>query len=200
MQNSGDPRDFDIFIREGEQRMFWRHTNHGITVNGDVLRWQYEGHDRERKFGEIVSVHLSSSHVARHGDVYNCQVRFRDGDNLILYSTTDMGLPDDARALSYREFILALHAALAKSGESGIRFRAGMSEGKHTFFMVTAIAAALMFVVLPVGLFLILETSWHVLGLIVAGAGLMWPLWKHWQNNHPRDYAPDDLPCELIPG
>lgn len=192
-------REFDIFIREGERMMFWRHANHGISLWADGLTWEYDGQGRKRKFDEIFSVHLASAHVARHGDVYNCRIRFRDGDALNFYSTTDMGLPDEARAAAYGDFMRALHGQLAKSGAKDISYRAGMTEGKQTLLMITLVIASLLFVVLPVGLLLFVETSWHVLGLTLAGAGLTWPLWTHWQNNHPRDYAPDDLPHELLP-
>lgn len=192
-------REFDLFLREDESHFFWRLKNHGILVWGDGLSWEYEGQPRKRKFIDIFSVHLSSGHVARHGDIYTCQIRFRDGDLLTVQASTDMGLPDEARTAAYGEFVRTLHAQLATTGAKDISYRAGMSEGKRVFGYAVLVIATLLFVALPVGIFLFLESSFHVLFLVIAGAGLAWPIWKHMEKNTPREYSPDDLPYDLIP-
>lgn len=197
--NKPAAREFDLLLREDDSSFFWRLKNHGISVWGDGLTWQYEGQERKRKFADFFSVHLSSGHVARHGDIYTCQIRFRDGDLLTVQASTDMGLPDEARTTAYGDFVRTLHGQLTKSGVKDISYRAGMSEGKKVFGYSVLVIAGLFLVVLPVGLFLFLETSLHVFFLVLAGAGLAWPVWKHMEKNAPRDYSPDDLPLELVP-
>jgi hypothetical protein len=199
MNQTEQAREFDLYLREGQSRFFWRLKNHGISVSGDGLTWEFDGYPRKRKFAEILFVHLSSGHVARHGEFYACQIVFRDGGSLTVQSTTDMGLPDDGRAPVYGDFVRTLHEQIARSGAKDIGFRAGMSASKRNFAVAVLAVAALFFIVLPLGIFFFLEASWHVLGLLAAGAGLVWPVWKQIEANSPRDYAPDDLPHELVP-
>ncbi len=192
--------DYDIFIREGEVGMYWRHSDRGLSISDAGLRWSIEGRDRTEKLGDIESVHLMSAHVAKSGNVFNCIIRFKWGQPLILYSTNDWGSPDEERELVYRAAILDLHQRLAKSGNKDIVYRAGMTSGRHRLLLAVTIIATLLFGVLPLGLFLFVETSFHVFGVTAAGIAFIWPLWGQWQNNEPRTYFPDDLPYELIPG
>jgi hypothetical protein len=101
--------------------------------------------------------------------------------------------------MAYRAAMLDLHGRLAKAGLPDIRYHAGMTGGRHGLLLAVLVVATLLFGVVPVGIFLFLETSWHVLGIVAAGIGFIWPLWSQWHNNHPREYSPDDLPYELIP-
>jgi hypothetical protein len=191
--------DYDVFIREGEVSMYWRHTERGVVISNEGLLWSIEGEQRRYKFSEIESLNLMSTHVARSGDVYTCHIRFRQGPPLNLYSTDDYGSPSETHAVAYRAAMIDLHQRLAKAAVPDIRYHAGMTSGRHGFLLAALIVATLLFGVLPVGIFLFLETSWHVLGLVGAGIGFIWPLWSQWQNNHPREYSPSDLPYELIP-
>jgi hypothetical protein len=38
----------------------------------------------------------------------------------------------------------------------------------------------------------------QVLGVLAAGTFFCWPLWRVWDNNRPREYAPHDLPENLL--
>lgn len=199
MNKPAAAREFDLFLRDGQKRFFWKLANHGIAVWGDGLSWEYDGETRRKKFSEISAVHLSSGNVAREGVFYACQITFDDGTSLVVQSTTDMGLPDDEKAAIYGDFVRTLHSQLEKSGAKDISYRAGMSEGKHAFAVGTLVVAGLLFVALPVGLFIFLEASWHVLGIIAAGVGLVWPVWKQIETNAPHEYTADNLPAELVP-
>lgn len=191
--------DYDVFLREGEVGMYWRHTERGVVISDEGLLWSIEGEQRRTKFSEIESIHLMSAHMPKSGNVYTCHIRFQQGPPLSLYSTDDYGRPDETHETAYRYAMLDLHARLAKAALPQIRYQAGMTGGRHGFLLATLIVATLLFGVLPVGIFLFLETSWHTLGIVAAGIGLIWPLWSQWNNNHPRGYAPDDLPYDLIP-
>lgn len=192
--------DYDLYIREGEIGMYWRHTDRGLVISDDGLLFSIEGRQRRYEFSEIESVHLMSAHMAKSGDVFTCQIRFHQGPQLNLYSTDDYGRPDETHEIAYRTAMIDLHARLAKAGLPQIRYQAGMTSGRHGFLLATLIVATLLFGVLPVGILLFLETSWHALGIAGAGIAFIWPLWSQWNNNHPREYRPDDLPYELIPG
>lgn len=200
-QETTRPRsaDYDVFIREGEVGMYWRHTERGVVISDEGLLWSIEGAQMRRKFSDIESVHLASAHIAKNGNVYNCLIRFRRGEPLILYSTAEYGHPDEVHETAYRAAVLDLHGRLAKANLPNIRYQAGMTSGRHAFLLAVTIIATLFFGVLPLGMFLFLETSWHVLGVTATGIAFIWPLWGQWQNNTPREYRPDDLPYELIP-
>ncbi|MDT3683460.1 MAG: hypothetical protein RO009_00255 [Pseudorhodoplanes sp.] len=56
-------RHYALVLREGASRFYWKLDNEGVTISGDLLRWEHDGATRERHFREIASVHLQLGHA-----------------------------------------------------------------------------------------------------------------------------------------
>src|SRR5690606_21560247 len=120
------------------------------------------------------------------------------GEPVAIYRMSASGLPDAAREPPYRAFIQGLHARLSAPPFAGVRFNAGASAGKALGMKITLGVAAAFFVTLPLVLLLVIP-SFYVLGILIAGGALVWPLWNAMKANEPRSYSPRDLPHELLP-
>lgn len=187
------------FVLEG-QRFFWRNPNVGVTLTDagrdSAIAWQSEGRDGSGLWTDIVSVTMSSRTAGK--DAINlCRIAFRGGRTITLTDAGADGLVDEARTPVYRDFLRALHARLAQAPAGTIAFKAGFSEGRYKALQVLFAIAALFFVGTPVVLLFIVR-KWQVLGVLVAGAFFVWPLWKVVENNRPRSYDPRKPPGELM--
>ena len=129
--------------------------------------------------------------------VNNCRIGFRDGRALTVSDAGASGQVDHERTPLYRDFIRALHIRLAQAPAGTISFNAGVSEGRHRAMLVILVIAALFFVGTPLVLLFIVR-DWRVLGVLVAGAGFVWPFWKIVEHNRPRSYDPRHPPGELM--
>jgi hypothetical protein len=189
---------YPLLLREGGGRFFFRLRNQGVRLTQDALAWVHDGQQRRYGFAEILSIRLQVRHVHKSGDIGACEIRFRDGRSLKLDGGTAYGYADEAQSAAYAAFIRDLHARLAASGVTTIRYLAGSSEGMHTGAVVSVVIGALFFIGLPFVLLFIVR-RWEVLGVLAAGVGFIWPLWSKLEANRPRDYAPDAIPAELVP-
>lgn len=191
-------RRYDLFLREGASRFYWRLRNVGITLSGPTLRWDHDGRPRARHLRDLREVRLQIAHVHRSGDFGLCRLTFNDGLTLTVQSTNARGLPDEARAPAYRDFVRELHVRLAADTSSTIAFQAGDHPGRRVFAIVIVAIAVLFFIALPFGLFLF-KPGWELLGVLATGAAFVWPAWKTAQRNAPRAYRPAQVPADLLP-
>lgn len=191
---------YDLHFVLDDKRFFWRNPNHGVTITdagrSSCLTWQSEGRDESRLWTDIVSVRMSSA-TAGKAAVNICHIAFRDGRTIALTDAGADGLVDDNRTPLYRDFVRALHARLVHAPAGTIAFNAGFSEGRYKAVQVFFAIAALFFVGTPMVLLFIVH-DWRVLGVLVAGALFVWPLWKVAENNRPRSYDPRRPPGELM--
>lgn len=187
------------FVLDG-QRFYWRNPNVGVTLTdagrSSSLAWQSEGRDGRALWTDIVSVTMSSATAGKEA-INLCRIAFRDGRSITVTDAGANGLVDEARTPLYRDFVCALHARLSAAPAGTIAFNAGFSEGRYKAVQVFFVIAALFFVGTPFVLLFIVR-DWRVLGILAAGAFLVWPLWKVVENNRPREYDPRHPPGELM--
>jgi hypothetical protein len=190
---------YGLFVAEGEPRRFlWKLRDEGIALAPEGLEWFVDGAPRMRAYRDIESVHLVMSHIPRSGQVFQATVRFHAGEPVTIYSMSASGLPDATREQPYRDFIQRLHARLSGPEFAAVRFNAGASAGKALGMKITLGVAAAFFVALPLVLLFVVP-SFYVLGILLAGGALVWPLWNAMKANEPRSYSARDLPHELLP-
>jgi hypothetical protein len=191
-------RRYDLFLREGAWRLYWKLNNEGVSLSADTLRWDCDGRPRERSFNDLREVRLQIAHVHKSGDVGICQLIFNDGLLLTVQSTDARGFADEERTLVYGDFVRDLHARLAARQTSTIAFNAGDVSGRRIIGVTVVIIAVVFFVGLPLGLFLFFP-GWDTLGVLGSGAAFVWPIWRTMNRNEPRVYAPGQVPADLIP-
>lgn len=191
------PRHYALFVSEKTARFFWKLRDEGVTLSAEGISWHTDGMERARAWNEIAGVNLSTSYIHKQGNVYACMITFRDGVVLTVRSVSAWGHQDEEREPIYREFVEILHARLARPEFSDVRFIAGTTATKALGFKITLAVASLFFVGLPLAL-VFLEPLKALL-IAAAGAAFVWPMWRMAQTNEPCDYAPRDLPYDLLP-
>jgi hypothetical protein len=122
---------------------------------------------------------------------------FCHGSGLLIVNTDPGGYRDAERATFYRDFVQDLHARLASSRCSEIRFTAGVSRWRYLVMLGSATAAAPAFAVSGLAGFLFFHL-WKGLLLTIVGEYLCWKLGRRALANAPRDYVSDRLPEELL--
>lgn len=192
---------YDLYYLQDGKRFFWRNPNHGVTLydagRDSAIIWRNDAIEVGRRlWTDIVAVNMSSGSDGKNV-VNACLIRFRDGRTLTVTDAGPSGQVDHDRTPPYRDFVRALHRRLAAAPQGTIRFTAGFSEGRHTVLVVALFIGALFFVGTPVVLLFIVR-DWRVLGVLAAGIGLLWPLWKVAETNRPRAYDPRHPPGELM--
>jgi hypothetical protein len=191
---------YDLYVLIDGQRFFWRNPNCGLTLTDagrqSRLSWQTEAGEDSRLWTDIVTVTMSSASDGRNA-LNQCRIGLRDGRAVTATDAGAAGTLDESRTAIYRDFIRALHLRLAEAPVGTISFNAGVSEGRHTAMLVIGVIAALFFVGTPLVLLFIVR-DWHVLLVLAAGAGFVWPFWRIIENNRPRRYDPRTPPPELM--
>jgi hypothetical protein len=187
------------FVLDGK-RFFWRNPNLGVSLidagPDSAILWRTEDGEGRRLWTDITNVNMLSVSDGKSA-VNHCCIQFGDGRSITVTDAGASGQVDDARTPIYRDFIRALHARLKHAPQGLIRFTAGVSESRHTVLVAVVMIGALFFVATPFVLLFIVR-DWRVLGVLAAGVGFMWPLWKIIENNRPRDYDPQQPPGELM--
>lgn len=191
---------YDLYVLANDRRFFWRNPNCGVTLvdagRESRLSWRTERGDDNGLWTDIVSVTMTSG-TDGHSEINACKIQFRDGRSITATDAGSDGRLDAGRTPIYRDFVRALHARLAIAPAGTIRFRAGVSEGRHTVMLVILVIGALFFVATPLVLLFIVR-DWRVIGVLGAGAMFMWPFWRVVENNRPRTYDPRTPPGELM--
>ncbi len=196
-QSVADRRSYDLYLTDGERRVVWSYSDHGVTLADGSIAWVAGSRQFQRPFREIVGVHLRLNYVESDA-IATCRLRFADGSIFSVTSSSRLGGQDSALGKLYVEFVHDLHARLVDSGDPRISFTAGFSEGRYHFVMIFAFVAALLFIALPVGLLLI-SGDWKLAIATYTGLVLLWPVYKAMQANAPRSYDPRHVPSELMP-
>lgn len=193
-----DARMHDLYVQENPGRFYWKIADQGVALAADRIAWFIDGERRERKFSDILSIHLMSAWAGKSGSLGLCRIVFRDGVVLAVYGGDARGIPDDTQGALYGDFLHDLHGRIVKSGTKGIRFDAGVTQGRYAVLTVAVAAGVIMFGVIPAGL-LVWKPSLEVLGVAAGAFGLAYAFWRVWKAAKPRSYEPDDIPEELIP-
>ncbi len=117
---------------------------------------------------------------------------------LTIAGITSLGKPSPERAGLYAAFVRDLHAHLGAGDRARIQFLAGNSAGRQKVGLVIMAVAVAFFVVMPIGL-LVITGDVRALVVLVGGGLFVAPALKIFRQNAPRNYAPEDLPEDLLP-
>jgi len=193
----GAPR-YDLFTRDGDTRFTWSLTDEGVALEDDALMLMRAGRWTRASYHDIVAVKLSSGVLGRSNTMGNCTIELANGSKIIVSNVNKRGIADGFRDGIYRRFVADLHQHLLSSGAAeGIDFHSGFSQGRMTGLLFALIAATGLFLVLPFVLFIAthdIETLW----ILLAGAGLVIPVYRIANNNQPAAYMPASPP-DLLP-
>ncbi|MGE0566037.1 MAG: hypothetical protein AB7O50_16170 [Pseudolabrys sp.] len=190
-------RRYELFVIAGGKRFYFRNDDCGVTLDGDGIAWTRNGEEARAPLNTIREVRLQSGGDWRNA-VNSCQIIFAGGHTLAVTDAGAHGAVDHARTPAYRAFVGDLHGRLeiAKLSAS-IAFIAGYTQGRYMVVLVCAILLGLMGVAAPLVLLFIVRDI-KVLGLLVAGSFLCWPLARMVMANAPRSYNPSYPPIELL--
>jgi len=195
----GEVELYDLYMAHSAGRRLLV-TDKNISLGKEDFAYPIRGRLGTSRYDDVVGVTLSSTQLKRACTMGQCTIHFASGSILRLLNVSGLGRPDAAHSEHFRRFVRDFHARLIASGAaSRIVFRSGMSESRANFANAVIVVAALMFVVLPV---ILLFITHQPKGLFVclAGASLVWPLYKSVRRNRPAVYQPTTPPDIISPG
>jgi hypothetical protein len=192
----GNPQTYEIYFTDGSKRFYFKNPNHGMTLNEGNIAWTSDGHAHQAALAKIASVHLQTAALNR-SVLDLCRIEFSDGTALTVTNGTANGLPDPTQTSIYRAFVRDLHAHLATRSHDAIRFTIGMQHWRYKALFITMIVAGLFFVATPL-VVAIITADLKGLFLMFAGASFCWPFAKMLKENAPRNYAPDQVPDDML--
>ena len=191
---SGNVERFDLFFRDGPTRVVWRLRDNGVELEPDAIVVHRDGRTHRTPFADIVNVTLNSALVGRRSMVAMCTMNLRNGGRIVVSNSAASGLPDGLRDDTFRAFVTSLHQRLVNSGAArNISFRSGFSNVRINVLRTALVAAAALFVVLPIVL-LIITGEVKALFLALAGGFLVYPALKAASANSPATYRPEAPP------
>jgi hypothetical protein len=193
---AAEPQTYDLRAAEGPKRLLVKLTVRGITVSNDGLAWTGADGARSVRFADIAAIHLGAGLIGQ-ATLDTCRITFSDGGGLATADWGANGLPDDKQLPVYRAFVRDLHARLAAQPGGAVRFTAGFPQWRYNILCGAVVCFALMWVAALLAM-LFLAPGLKGLGVVIAGAFLLFPLAKLVLNTKPRDYTPDNLPEALL--
>ena len=193
------PREYTLCSREGVVRVFWRMDDRPILLHENGLQWSAPNSPMQRAtFEDIVRIRLVAGSDGDAGLIGSCIIHFQKGGMLTVMSGNNWGVYDPEKAELYRQFVHDLHRRLSAEDSSRIEFVAGQTEGSRGLSQAAIIAAALFFLVLPLGLFVVTREP-KCLFLMLGGFAFVSPFFRQFKANAPRNYSPGNIPAELLP-
>ena len=198
MDQALDTARYDLFTLDAAARLIWKNTDRGVAIEPTALVLWRAGRWRKLRYDEIDTITLSTGVIGASRTIGQCTLTLRTGRRIVITNTNAAGTADGMRDELYREFIRDFHRALIVSGAAGyIVFRSGFSRGRMTGLMVALVAAAGVFVLLPLMLLLITRNL-QALWLLLAGATIVAPAAGIAHSNKAAAYAPQQPP-DLLP-
>lgn len=149
-------------------------------------------------FEDIVRIRLAAASDGDGDLIGSCIIHFKNGRMLTVMGGNNWGLCDPGKAEIYRQFVHDLHGRLRVEDSSRIEFLAGQTEASRGFSQAAIIVAALFFLVLPVGLFVVTGEP-KCLFIMLGGFAFVSPFFSLFKANTPRNYSPRNIPAELLP-
>lgn len=192
------PARYNLYLRDGRKKFFFRYHDEGIVLDGNGLAYTLYGIEQKQPYENIVAVRLQMTSMPKADALYTCTIAFRDGRQTAIANASKYGSAEDQRTALYGRFVRDLHKRIPKPERSRIRFRAGNTESQQRILIATLVIAGLFFVGLPLALLLYIQKL-EVLGVLLTGAAFLYPLWRSANANEPRNYHSEYLPDELVP-
>lgn len=189
-------QSYDLFIRTSKTIFNFVNRNRGVTLADDRIAWSYGGKPDAALFSSIRSVHLQTA-GSWESPVAICRITFADRYELIVTDANVTGYPDPERQQPWHDFVHDFHARMAASGNTSVRYTAGLQGHRYPVVIGAAIFLGVLFVIVPFFAMLWLQSPAPATAML-AGAALIWPLFKMIQKNAPTTYDPAHLPKDLL--
>src|SRR3569623_1109612 len=169
-----DAKRYDLFTTDGSRKFVWRLADEGIALEPDGIAVMRAGQWTRARYAEIAAITLTSGAIGQSGLRGACTIRLNNLALIVVNNLNVRGIADGFRDGLFRQFVSDLHRKLIETGDAkDIYFHAGFSQSRMTGLVFITIIAALMFVVLPLGL-LIFTGDIQTLWMLLAGAGLVY--------------------------
>jgi hypothetical protein len=199
LQASAAPSDshYDLYLRAGRHiGLYFRNTNHGVTLTADRINWTFEGKPDGAPFQNIRIVHLQTGGDWR--DPINiCTITFADGYKLVVVSSGSFGAgADEGRRAIYAAFVRDLLARLA-AAQTKTAFTSGYPEARYLLLIAASLVLGAISIGVPLAV-MIYHGTIGPIATMFAGVALYWPLSKMLERNAPRKYDPRQPPKELL--
>jgi hypothetical protein len=171
---------------------------HRFELTEDGLSWHIAGRTSLWRYDEISAIRLSFRPVSMQQHRFRADVSRAGGGRIAILSTTwQTAALMAAQDRGYRNFIVELHARMAKAGS-----RAVLSAGLGRTTYMAALALLALLAVALVGLLIrALATAQFTGALFVIGFAALfaWQIGGFIRRNQPRTYGFDRLPEQLLP-
>lgn len=191
--------EYTLCYREGDARVFWRVDDRPILLHENGLQWSAPDSPlRRATFEDIARIRLVTGSDGDGGLIGSCIIYFKDSRILTVMGGNNWGLCNPEKAERYRQFVHDLHRRLSADQSSRIEFLAGQTETSRGFSRAAIIVAALFFLVLPLGLFVVTGEP-KCLYIMLGGFAFVSPFFGQFKANAPRNYSPRNIPAELLP-
>jgi hypothetical protein len=187
----------ELYIRTGNAGFYVRNDNRGVTLTDDRINWTFDSQEDGGPYTNIRNVHLQTG-----GDWRNpigiCRITFADGHVLIVTNADVRGSPDDAQRPLYREFVRDLAARLAELPQGSINFTCGLQGFRYPLIIACGVLLGIICLGVPIVVMIKTGSLLEPAGVLLAGAGLYWPLITWAEKNSPRDFNPHYPPEDLL--
>ena len=171
---------------------------HRFELTDEGLSWRIAGRSGLWRYGEIAAVRLSFRPVSMQQQRFRADISHAGGGRIAVLSTTwQTAALMAAQNQAYRDFIVELHARMAKAG-SRATLTAGLGRTTH----MAALALLAMLAVAMAGLFVRALTSGEFAGaLFIIGFAVLftWQIGGFVRRNQPQSYSFDRLPMSVLP-
>jgi len=171
---------------------------HQFELTEQGLSWRIAGRAGLWPYIEIAAVRLSYRPVSMQSRRFRADITTTEGARLAILSTSwqsaALMAPQDR---DYRDFIIALHARMAKAGG-----RAVLAGGLGPHVYAAAIVCVVLLAIAMIALLLrsIATGEWAGALFLVGFAALFaWQVGGFITRNRPLVYTFDDLPKTLLP-
>jgi hypothetical protein len=191
---SPDNKDFDLCTRFGEGgfKIVLQIADRGVTLNGDRIGWTADGRRQGAALSDITSIHFfTGAHsLSNQLGATLCQIRFKSGLALTVFSTDSLGFPDDKAMARYRAFVEALHRRLSATQRRAIQFVAGYNSVRYLTLLVLTVVWAVFMLGGLAAVFITQEVRVRVVVALILGSSLLVAMVKLLQINAPHAYDP----------
>ena len=189
---------YDLFVTDGHLRLRLKLEDAGVGPMPDRLYFMLDGKWQHRAYRDIAAVTLSSSAIGSSAVIGMCRIRFRDGTEVLVSSAGASGLSDGSRDEAFAGFVREFHRRLVDSGAAGaMAFHSGFSTARARGLTAALVAAGVLLVALPLGLFIATGNLQLLYGAAAVAFVLIAPALRVLGPNRPASYRPSEPPTLL---
>ena len=171
---------------------------HQFELTDDGLSWRIAGRSGTWRYGDIAAVRLSFRPVSMQSRRFRADLGHINGGRIAILSTTwHTAALMAAQDHGFREFIVELHARMARAGSRAV-LTAGL--GRKTYAAALALLAVLAVAMANLLVRAVVSGEFAGALFIIGFAALFaWQIGGFVRRNQPRSYGFDRLPDALLP-